>query len=339
MKRVFYLLGTITLLVIFATGCSDEGADDNNSSADDNGTWEPEESIEIVAPSGAGGGWDTTARMAAKILDEEGIIDQGIGVVNKTGGGGAVGWNYIAGKEGNSYNLFVTSPPIIDVPLNGNSEYDHEDFTPIANVIADYGAFAVKEDAEWDTLPELFDDMMDDPSSITVIGSSSPGSMDHLKFIRFAKEYGVDVQDIKYVSEQDGGEMTALLNGSVDVFSTSVAQTVEQVKAGDIKVLATTAEDRLDGDTLEDFETGMEQGIDESYVNWRGFMGPPDLDDDALAYYEDAFKQLTETEEWKEIRAKYGWDDMYMDSEEFSQFLDEQKVETEELLDELGLAE
>src|SRR5699024_893260 len=104
----------------------------------------------------------------------------------------------------------------------------------------------------WDTLPELLDDMKEDPSSITVIGSSSPGSMDHLKFALFALEYGVNVQDIKYVSEQDGGEMAALLNGSVDVFSTSVAQTVEQVKAGEVKVLAITAEDRLEGDIVED---------------------------------------------------------------------------------------
>src|SRR5699024_704842 len=267
MKRLFWFLGIVTF-VLFISGCSEDGS----SNGDSNSDWSPEQSIEIVAPSGAGGGWDTTARMAAKVLDEEGIIEQDIGVVNKTGGGGAVGWNYIASKTGSPYNLFVTSPPIIDVPLNGNSEYDHEDFTPIANVIADYGAFVVKEDAKWDTLPELFDDMSDDPTKVTVIGSSSPGSMDHLKFIRFAEAYGVDGEEVKYVSEQDGGEMAALLNGSVDVFSTSVAQAVEQVKAGEAKVLAITAEERLEGDVVEDFETGMEQGIDESYVNWRGFM-------------------------------------------------------------------
>lgn len=71
--------------------------------------------------------------------------------------------------------------------------------------------------------------MKKDPSSITVIGSSSPGSMDHLQFVRFAKAYGVDITKIKYVSEQDGGELTALLNGNVDVFSTGVA---DKGKAG-----------------------------------------------------------------------------------------------------------
>src|SRR5699024_12073616 len=102
----------------------------------------------------------------------------------------------------------------------------------------------------------------------------------------------------------------SLLNGSVDVFSTSVAQTVEQVKAGKIKVLAITAEERLEGETIEDFETAKEQGIDETYVNWRGFMGPPDLEPEEVAYYEEAFKALTESDAWKEIRLQYGWDDM-----------------------------
>ncbi|MEC5423136.1 tripartite tricarboxylate transporter substrate-binding protein [Virgibacillus sp. C22-A2] len=331
-----HILGFILILTVFITGCSDNTSGSETVEGED---WSPEQSIEIVAPSGAGGGWDTTARMAAKILEEEDIIGQDIGVVNKTGGGGAVGWSYIAGREGSPYNLFVTSPPIIDVPLNGNSEYNHEDFTPIANVIADYGAFAVRADADWDTLPELFDDMLEDPSGITVIGSSSPGSMDHLKFVRFAKAYGVDVQKIKYVSEQDGGELTALLNGSVDVFSTSVAQTVEQVKAGEIKVLAITSEERLEGDVLSDFETAIEQGINETYINWRGFMGPADLDEEVVAYYEEAFRQMNESDAWADVRSQYGWGDMFLDSKEFKAFLDEEKKETEILLQELGLSE
>lgn len=337
-KYTFLLIGILSLLLMAA--CSDDnkdGADKDASSG--SGDWTPEQSIEIVAPSGAGGGWDTTARMAAKVLEEEGIVDVDMGVVNKTGGGGAVGWAYIAGHAGSPYNIFVTSPPIIDVPLNGQSEYDHHDFTPLANIIADYGAFAVAADAPWDTLPELFDDMIKDPSSVTIIGSSSPGSMDHLKFARFAKAYGVDVKEIKYVSEQDGGELTALLNGSVDVFSTSVAQTVEQVKAGKIKVLAVTSEERLEGEVLEDFETAIEQGIDETYVNWRGFVGPADLDPEVVAYYEEIFKELTETDAWADIRSQYGWDDMYMDSEEYKEFLDNEQEATREILEELGLTD
>lgn len=331
MKKKLLFLGVLFVISIVLVACT------SSSQESTDGEWAPERSIEIVAPSGTGGGWDTTARMVAKAFEEEGIIDADIGVVNKTGGGGAVGWAYIANYKGDPHHLFVSSPPIIDVPLNGNSEYDHTDFTPIANIIADYGAFAVRADAKWDTLSELFEDMKKDPSSITVIGSSSPGSMDHLQFVRFAKAYGVDITKIKYVSEQDGGELTALLNGNVDVFSTGVAEVVEQVRAGNVKVLAVTSEERLEGDVFSDFPTAKEQGIDEVFVNWRGFFGPPDMPENARQFYEDAFRKLNESETWKDIRSQFGWDEMFMDGEEFKKFLDQQREETKVLLDELGL--
>ena len=334
-------------MLISACGKNEEGsgeddatetsAEETSASGSEGAEWKPEESIEIIAPAGAGGGWDTTARMAAQVFSEEGIIDGNIGVVNMEGGGGAVAWAHVAGFEENPYKLFVSSPPIIFIPLNGQSEYGHEDFTPIANIIADYAAFAVREDAEWDSINELFEDMKEDPESITVVGTSSPGSMDHMQFVQIAKAAGVDITKIRYVSAQDGGGLTQLLNGSVDVYSTGVAETVEQVRAGNIKVLGVTSEERLEGDVLEDFPTVKEQGIDETFVNWRGFFGPPNMSPDALAYYEAKFKELSDSDAFAEIRSQFGWDELYMNSEEYSQFLDEQKESLGALMDELGL--
>ncbi len=319
--------------MVLVTACSSDSA----SSGGEDGKWKPEKSIEIVAPSGAGGGWDTTARMAAKVFEEEKIIDQDIGVVNKPGGGGAVGWAYIHAKKGNPHHLFVNSPPMILVPLNGQSEYDYEDFTPLVNMIADYGAIAVAADAKWDNLKELFEDMKKDPSSITVIGASSPGSMDHIQFVKVAKAAGVDIKKIKYVSDQDGGALTAVLNGSADVYSTGVAETVEQVKAGKLKVLGVTSEERLEGEVLSDYPTAKEQGIDATFVNWRGFFGPPDMSEAEIKFYEKKFKELSESEGWAEIRDKFGWTEMYMDSEQYKEFLAKEKEELKKLIDELGL--
>lgn len=337
---LFLLLGMMLFVVACGSGDEDEGDVETSGSGspdEASGDWEPEESIEIVAPAGAGGGWDTTARMAAQVFSEEGIIDENIGVVNKEGGGGAVGWAYIAGFDGNPHKLFVASPPIIFIPLNGQSEYSHEDFTPISNLIADYAAFAVREDSKWDSMSDLFDDMKEDPENITVVGTSSPGSMDHMQFIQIAKAAGVDVTKVKYVSAQDGAGLTQLLNGSVDIYSTGVAETVEQVKAGNIKVLGVTSEERLAGEVLEDFPTMIEQGIDETFVNWRGFFGPPNMDAEALAYYEAKFKELSDSDAFAEIREQFGWEEMYMTSEEYTQFLNEQNESLGELMEELGL--
>lgn len=335
MKKVLSLVGMLFVLIVVA-GCGSEGQEASGAEGEN---WEPSEAIEFVAPAGAGGGYDTTARMAAQAFSEEGIIEQNIGVVNKEGGGGAVGWSYVAGFEGSPHHLFVTSPPFLLVPLNGQSEFDYEDFTPIANLIADFPAFAVAEDAKWDNLNELFDDMKKDPSSITVVGTSSPGSMDHVAFAMVAKAAGVDITKMKYVSAQDNAGLTQLLNGSADVFSTGVAETAEQVKAGNIRVLGVTSEERLEGDVLEDFPTVAEQGIDASIINWRGFFGPPNMPEEAKEYYEKKFKELNDSDAFAEIRKKFGWDELYLDSEETKEYLEEQNEEFKAILDELGLAE
>lgn len=334
MKK-YVLLSVFIFIIGFTVACSNEKSSGEGSKSTK--AWEPDKPIEMVAPAGAGGGWDTTARMAAKVFSETGIIDQDIGVVNKAGGGGAVGWAYVAGKKDSPYSLFVSSPPIIFIPLNGQSEYGHEDFTPLANLIADYGAFAVRADAPWDNLNDLFLDMKKDPESITVVGTSSPGSMDHIQFVQIAKAAGVDVSKIKYVTDPEGVGLTQLLNGSVEVFSTGVSETVEQVKAGKIKVLGITAEERLTGEILEDFPTAKEQGIDATFINWRGFFGPKDMDKAAVAYYETKFKELSDSDEFAAIRDQYGWDELYMNSADYQKFLDEQKKEIQFLLDELGL--
>ena len=321
--------------LVFAGCNTDDGATGEESG--EGGAFEPSSNIEVVAPAGAGGGWDTTAREVARVFGETGMIEENMTVINREGGGGAIGWAYVHGKDGDPHSMFVASPPLMFVPLNGQSEHGHEDFTPIANVIADYGAFAVHADSEWEDLNDLFDQMKEDPQSVTVIGTSAPGSMDHMQFVRIAKAAGVDATQIKYVSDQEGGALTAVLNGSVDVFSTGVGETIEQVRAGNIKVLGITAEERMTGDVLSDFPTAMEQGIDEEFVNWRGFFGPPNMEPAAVEYYEAKFKELSDSEEFAEVREKYGWTEMYMGAEEYKEFLDNEKEEIQALLEEIGL--
>ncbi|OLS34331.1 tripartite tricarboxylate transporter substrate binding protein [Bacillus sp. MRMR6] len=334
MKKLF---GIVTaFMLILSSGCSSQSSGEGTNN--DNEEWKPTQPIEITAPAGPGGGWDTTARMVSQVFEQEKIIDKRLPVVNKAGGGGAIGWAYIAGKEGSNHHLFVASPPLVLVPLNGQSEYGYEDFTPVANVIADYGAFVVKADAKWDNLNELFEDMKMDPASVSVIGTSSPGSMDHMQFVKIAKAAGVDVTKIKYISDPDAGGLTAVLNGSVDIYTTGVAETIEQVKAGKIKVLGITSDYRLEGDVLSDFPTAKEQGIDATFVNWRGFFGPKNMAPAAVKYYEQKFKELNDSPAWDEIRKKYGWGELYMNSEEYSEFLKKETDAMEALLKELGLA-
>ncbi|WP_377887615.1 tripartite tricarboxylate transporter substrate binding protein [Alkalihalobacillus sp. R86527] len=325
------LLGSALLL----SACGSNDTSGQNSGEEE--SWSPKKPIEMIAPAGAGGGWDTTARTISKVMEKENIIDKRLAVANKPGGGGAVGWSYI-NKKGGNHTLFVTSPPILFVPLNGQSDLGHNDFTPIAGVIADYSAFVVPANSPYNTMNDLVDALKEDPSSVSVVGDSSPGSMDHMSFVKAVKAAGVDIKQLKYVSAQDGSGMSMLLGNKVDVYSTGLAEATEQARAGKVKVLAITSPEPLEGETVSEFPTLKEQGIDGEFVVWRGIMGPKDMDPEAVSFYEQAVKDMMKTDEWKTQRDNFGWKDNYMSSEEFQDFLDQEYDTMKKLMDEVGIA-
>ena len=316
---------TILGLSIVVAGCSG-GAKSNF----------PSQAIEFIAPSGAGGGWDATARTAAKVLNDEKIVTQPIAVQNKAGGGGAVGLAYLVDKKATGYTVNVYSPPLLLIALNGQSQFSYKNTTPLAQVMTDFDVFAVKADGKYKTIKDLMDAAKADPKSVKVGGGSAPGSMDHLAFIKAAKVYGVDVKTLPYVSFQGGGEaMTNLLGGHIDVISTGIGETLEQVRAGKVKLLAVTATKRID--VIKDVPTLKESGINADFTIWRGFFGPPEMPIEAKKYFEDAFRKMIDSKAWKEAADKQGWITEYKNAADFTKFLEAQNKEMETLLGELGL--
>lgn len=342
MKKKWLLFLSVLSFTLILVACGDN--EETEAPSTDGGSeeatdWKPSKPIEIIAPAGAGGGWDTTARTVAKVLEEQKIVEQRFAVVNKPGGGGSIGWSYIKSKDTDDHLLFPTSPPIMFVPLNNQSDLGHKDFTPIAALTADYGAYIVSADSPYENMNDLIEAMKNDPTSVSVVGVSSPGSMDHMQFIKSVGVAGVDVKDVKYVSAQDGNAMTMLLGGQVDVMSTDVGEAVEQYRAGNIRVLAITAPERLQDEIVSEFPTLIEQGIDDSFIIWRGMMGPGNMSPEAAKFYEAALKEMSETDEWKQELERYGWEPNWMGSKEFKKFLDEQYDTIEKLMIDIGLRE
>ncbi|MFB9725968.1 tripartite tricarboxylate transporter substrate binding protein [Haloechinothrix salitolerans] len=316
-----------SLFAVSACGASQAGDDAN---------WTPSQPIEMVAPAETGGGWDTLARSASRILEDTGKIDQDMQVINKPGAGGAIGWAYVAGNAGDPHKLFVTSPPIVLVPLAGQSEVDHTDFTPIARLATDYAAYLVPADSPLKSFDDLVTKLKENPASLSIAGGSAPGSMDHVAVAGAANAAGVDASNLKYVPFDGGGEATtALLGGHVDVAVSGAGEITELAKSGKVRVLSVSSDERLD--TLPDVPTLKEAGVDYTYDIWRGVMGPADLTDGQVAYYESKFEELTKTDAWRTEIAKYGWADSYLGSDEFGTFLDEQKNATADILGEIGL--
>ena len=103
----------------------------------------PSKPFEFIAPAGPGGGWDTTIRMVARVLQEEKLVPVPMPVINKPGGGGGGALAYLQQRKGDPYTVAVYSPPLLLINLTGQTKLSFKDTTPIARLISDYGAFAV----------------------------------------------------------------------------------------------------------------------------------------------------------------------------------------------------
>jgi putative tricarboxylic transport membrane protein len=334
--RMWKKLTTVALAGLLTLSLAACSSDDGGSASSNY----PKNNMTIIAPSGAGGGWDLTARAIAKTMNDTKLIDKSITVENKPGGGGAVYMAEYATKEvKNDYVLLVKSPPILinNNKAEGNSPYGYKDTTPLAQLTRDYGAIVVKADSEFNTLKDVLEAIKNDPTSVTLAGGSAPGSMDHLVGVLPAFKYGIDPKNVKYVSYDGGGEaVAALLGGNADVIATDASAIGAYVKSGDVRVLAVSSSERLGGE-LTDVPTFQEEGIDAEFTIWRGLFGPKEMSDAAVDYWSDKLEEMVETDEWKAELEKNGWESEYRNSEDFTSYLEDQDKVIVELLTALGM--
>ena len=334
MKKKLLTLFSATALTLTLAACGDS---DSSSGDKDH----PTSNLTIVAPSGAGGGWDLTARSISKVMNETKLIEKPITVENKPGGGGAAFMATYATKEAkNDHMLMVKSPPILinNLKAEGNSPYGYKDTTPLAQLTKDFGAIVVRADSPYKSLTDLLDAIKADPTALTMAGGSSPGSMDHLITILPAFEYGIDPKAVKYVSYDGGGEaMAALLGNNADAIGTDISTVTAYVKSGDVRVLAITSPEKLKIEGLEDIPTLYDLNIDAEFTIWRGLFGPKDMSDTAKEYWIEKLKELNEKDEWKAELERNGWEQDFRVGDDFTKFLEEQEGTITEILTALGM--
>lgn len=322
-------LVVFVLAVLILTACS-------SNSTSGNGEY-PTKNIEVVAPASPGGGWDLTARSVQKILKDNSLVDNNINVINKPGGGGEVGWSYLHTKD--SHYLAVNSSLLLTNHFLGQSKLTYEDFTPLATLATEWQAIAVSVDAPYENINDLFEDIKNDPASIKIGVGPGLGNDDHLSFVQAAGMRDVAAKDLNFLVYDGGGGdvVTALLGNHVNAVTTSLSEVKEQHIAGKLKILAVSSEDRLE--ELEDVPTLKEEGIDMVFPHWRGIMGPPDMTEEEIKYWDEKLGEMVKSEEWAELLTNNDWDDFYQNSSDTKAFFDEQAELYKDLIGESGLVQ
>ncbi|MDJ0820583.1 MAG: tripartite tricarboxylate transporter substrate-binding protein [Paracoccaceae bacterium] len=293
------------------------------------------DSIHFLIPGGAGGGWDGTARGTGQALTEAGLVGNA-SYENMSGGGGGKAIGYlIENAESQHGTLMVNSTPIVIRSLTGVFPHNFRDLTLVAGTIGDYAAMVVGKDSPINSMEELLAAYDADPAGTAIGGGSVPGGMDHLVAAMVMEAAGKDALGVKYIPYDAGGKaMAALLSGEIAALSTGFSEAVDLASAGEVKILGVTAPERVDA--APDAQTMMEQGIDTTFVNWRGFFAAPGLPEEQLSAYQMALEKMYETPEWEAIRAQNGWVNIHNSGADFETFLEEQEKVIGDLMKKLG---
>src|SRR4029453_4666972 len=142
----------------------------------------------------------------------------------------------------------------------------------------------------------------------------------------------------KFLSFEDtGSRITALLRNDANIMLGSASDIAEQVKAGQLKVIAVIGNQRLDA--FPDVSTTEEQGINSSKapVQLPAVMGAPDMPADAVQKYQDALSKMVETDDWKNLIKDDGLVTQNLQDDKLETYLKEQTDIVGGLLQGLGL--
>jgi len=294
------------------------------------------ERLHILIPGGAGGGWDTTARGVGEALTRSGLLLR-VSYENMSGGDGSKAIAHlIETSERQTGTLMISSTPIILKSLKNIFPQSYKDLTPVAAVIADYGAFVVKMDSQYTSWEQIIADFKLNPRNVLVAGGSVIGSMDHVVAAMAFKKSGVDAKALRYIPYNAGAKaMVGLLSNETQLLSTGLSEALALAEQGEVRILAMTAATRLEH--APGVPTISEQGVDLVFTNWRGFFAAPGLADVKVREFQDLLMKMYATREWQDIRLKRGWANLYIGGDKFVEFLKDQETEMALLLEELGI--
>ncbi|MCI2398098.1 tripartite tricarboxylate transporter substrate-binding protein [Aliiroseovarius subalbicans] len=293
------------------------------------------DSIHFLIPGGAGGGWDGTARGTGEALTGAGLVGTA-SYENMSGGGGGKAIGYLIENADSQHGtLMVNSTPIVIRSLTGVFPHNFRDLTLVSGTIGDYAALVVGKDSPMNSMADLLAAYDADASATAIGGGSVPGGMDHLVAAMVMEAAGKDALNVKYIPYDAGGKaMAALLSGEIKALSTGFSEAVALAQAGEVKIIGVTSDERVEA--YGDAPTMKEQGIDTTFVNWRGFFGAPGLSADKLEAYQAAIAKMYATDEWEAVRARNGWVNIHNSGDDFRTFLEDQEKVIGDLMKKLG---
>ena len=258
----------------------------------------PEEGkvIEFLHHSSPGGGAGLFVLTCADLLNKTGIVKAKIQVQTRQGGSSAVALNYLNSKAGDPYVVMHWTTAQLMAMLRGTTQMKLDECVWLSTLIEDGNVMIVPFKSPYKNAKELVADAKTSPKKVSV-GINSIGGSEHIMAARIERAAGVKFNITAFEFSP-----TQLIGGHIDMAFGNTAETSGHVKAKRARVLANMGETRIP--YYKDVPTLIEQGVNASFTQFRGFFGGPGFPPEAVKFWEDAFAKLMKTKEFEEYMKK-----------------------------------
>ena len=285
----------------------------------------PADTVTLVTHSSVGGGSDVFLRELAKYLAP--ALGVNVVVENVTGGSGANAMARLASAPPDGSIFYATTPTFIYTSLMSAPEASYEDLEPLVNVFTDPEVIYTAADSPHQSLEDVINDAKNGEGTW---GAANPASLERQLLERLKAAAGVEAA---IVTHEGGGDMMInVLNGTLDIGVGEVQEVASQLEAGQVRLLGTFAEERLE--SFPDVPTVKESGYDIVARKFRGLAGPKGLPDDVIAAWEKAIPEVLENPEYKAAYTAVNLRPEFIPHDEYEKFIQNFAEETRQFLKE-----
>jgi putative tricarboxylic transport membrane protein len=290
------------------------------------------ESLRIIVPAAAGGGWDLTGRTMGKVLRQIGGIGSSQ-VENIAGAGGSVALPQFLRMEGEHDIVMVTGFTMISACIANKSPYSITETTPIARLTGEAHVLVVPWSSPIKTLEDFIAALKANPKALSVTGGT-PGGSDHITLGMIASLAGVNPRDLNWVAYNGGGQaQTALMGNHVHAGISSWSEFAGQIEGGRLRALGVSSEKKIAGTSVPSFK---EQGVDVVLLNWRGVFAPPKATDEEKARLAKLVADMVASTAWRSEVDTRKWLDLYLPAGEFTSVLSQEVASIKSIMGGLG---
>lgn len=250
----------------------------------------PSKPVTLIIPYGAGGSTDTMGRVFANAMGN--ALGQPVVVVNRKGGGGAVGASFLKNADADGYTILLGGIDEISAwyPVANEVDFAAEDFRFIGAVANYQNALVAPVGQPFSTLSEFVEFAKANPGTAVVTQGGLSG-----RFIdRMAEREGLE---LRAVNANSGSEAMQLLLAGNALMSYSGG--IHANFSEQIGVLASLNDSRLSG--YPDKPTFKEAGYDLAMPSMVGMIAPAGVSDEVAAQLEAALVAAAEDEDFLTI--------------------------------------